>query len=179
MATTKLWTAEEVERLPDDEFRYALIKGVLFRMPPPMARHGRITNNAGRHIGNFVAEHNVGVVYNQSGFILERHPDVLLEPDLAFVQTARVPADETTYPVLAPDLVVEVVSPSQSGPAIEDKVAIYLAAGVRLVWAIDPVRRSVHIHRFDGSNQFLTEDDVLDGEDVLPGFQLPIAQLFV
>jgi Uma2 family endonuclease len=178
MATTKLWTVEEVGRLPDDGFRYALIRGVLFRMPPPMARHGRVTNNVGRQIGDFVARHGLGVVYDQSGFILERDPDVLLSPDLAFVHSTRVPADEDAYPMLAPDLVVEIVSPSQTGPSIEEKSSIYLAAGVRLIWVVDPVRRTVRVRRPDGTDRLLADRDVLDGEDVLPGFQVPVAQLF-
>ena len=178
MATTKLWTIEEVERLPDDGFRYALIRGALYRMPPPMGRHGLVANTIGRFIGNVVAERNLGAVYNQSGFILDRDPDVLLEPDVAFVQRSRVPANPDAYPELAPDLVVEIVSPSQTGPSIEEKTSIYLAAGVRLIWVLDPVRRTVRVRRPDGTDQLLADRDVLDGEDVLPGFQVPVAQLF-
>ena len=179
MATTKLWTVEDVERLPDDDFRYALIRGVLHRMPPPMARHGRVVIAIGAHLYRFVEEQQLGVVYDQSGFILQRDPDTLLGPDLSFVRLARVPADEDAYPDLAPDLVVEVASPSQSGPSIEEKTAIYLAAGVRLVWIVVPARRIVHVYRADGSGDTLSEHDVIDGENVLPGFRLPVARLFV
>jgi Uma2 family endonuclease len=178
MATTKLWTVEDVEQIPEDEFRYALIRGVLHRMPPPKARHGRIVSAVGRHLGNFVAEHRLGVIYDQSGFILERDPDTLLGPDLSFVTSDRVPVDEDAYPELAPDLVIEVASPSQTGPSIEEKANLYLAAGVSLVWVIDPSRRTVHTHRADGTSLLLTESDVIDGEDVLPGFHLPVADLF-
>lgn len=178
MATTKLWTAEEVARLPDDGFRYALVKGVPYRMPPPMARHGRLVIVVGSLLHTFIVENGLGVVYGQSGFILDRDPDILLEPDLAFVQSARVPANEDVYPVLAPDLVVEVISPSQTGPSIQEKVALYLAAGVRLVWVLDPARRVVRIHRSIGTEDVRTEQEVLDGEDILPGFQLPVAELF-
>ena len=178
MATTKLWTVEEVEQLPDDAFRYALIKGMLYRMPPPKARHGRIVSTIGRHLSSYVYEHRLGAVYDQSGFIFALNPDTLLGPDLSFVERERVPADEDAYPELAPDLVVEVASPSQTGPYIEEKIAIYLSAGVRLVWAIDPARRTVQVHRFDGSLRTLTDQDVLSGEDVLPGFHVPVAGLF-
>jgi Uma2 family endonuclease len=178
MATTKLWTAEDVEQLPDDDLRYALIRGVLHRMPPPNARHGRIVSLVGRRIGNYVEEHRLGVVYDQSGFVLERDPDTLLEPDLSFVRREHVPLDEDAYPELAPDLVVEVVSPSQTGISVREKVAIYLATGVRLVWVIDPLRRIVRVQRADGSEHTLSEVDVIDGEDVLPGFQLSAAELF-
>lgn len=177
MATTKLWTVDEVEQLPDDEFRYALIRGMLYRMPPPKARHGRVVIVVGALLYNFVSEHNLGVVYGQSGFILERDPDILLEPDLAFVQRARVPANENSYPMLAPDLVVGVVSPSQTGPTIEEKTALFLAAGVRLVWEIDPVRRVVRVRRSDSTERLLSAADWLEGEDVLPGFRVLVASL--
>jgi Uma2 family endonuclease len=178
MATTKLWTIEEVAALPDDAFRYALIKGELSRMPPPKFRHGRVVMVVGSHMFQYVDAHDLGVVTDQSGFILERDPDTLLGPDLAFVQSSRVPADENAYPDLAPDLVVEVASPSQSGPSIEEKIALYRKAGVRLIWVVDPARRAVHVHRADGTYRLLTEQDTLDGEDVLPGFRLPVTQLF-
>ena len=97
----------------------------------------------------------------------------MVGPDVAFVQRARLPIDEGDYPVLAPDLVIEVASPSDSGPTIEDKIKLYLAAGVRLVWAIDPVKRTVRIRKPDGTDRLLTEHDTLDGEDVLPGFLAP------
>ena len=178
MATTKLWTVQEIEQLPGDEYRYALIKGELFRMPPPKFLHGRIVLAVGAPLFQFVAEHNLGVVSDQSGFILEREPDTLLGPDLAFVQNARVPADENAYPMLAPDLIVEIVSPSQTGPSIEEKTALYLEAGVRLVWIVDAARRAVRVRREDGTDRWLSEHDELDGEDVLPGFRLPISKLF-
>lgn len=178
MATTKLWTVEEVGQLPEDDFRYALIRGVLYRMPPPMPRHGRIVSTVGRHLGNYVAEHRLGVIYDQSGFILELDPDTLLGPDLSFVARARVPVNEDAYPELAPDLVIEVASPSQTGPSIEEKTAIYLAAGARLVWVIDPARRVVRIHRADGAETLLHEQDEIDGEDVLPGFRLAVSRIF-
>lgn len=179
MATTKLLTIGDVARLPDDGYRYALIRGELVRMSPPLARHGVIANTVGRLIGNFVADQDLGLVCNQSGFVLGRNPDILLEPDVAFVRRARVPMNLDAYPEVPPDLVVEVASPSQSGPAIEEKVRLYLAAGVLLVWVVDPAWRTVHIHRADSSEQHSTEDDELAGEDVLPGFPLPLAQLFI
>jgi Uma2 family endonuclease len=178
MATTKLWTVEDVERLPDDAFRYALIRGALYRMPPTKPRHGRISGAIGRLVGDLVTAHDLGVVYDQSGFILARDPDVLLAPDLAFVRSDRVQADEDAYPELAPDLAIEVISLSQRGPSIDEKIAIYLQAGTRLVWAIDPARRTVRLGRPDGSDRRLSDREILSGEDVLPGFQIPVERLF-
>jgi Uma2 family endonuclease len=178
MAVPKLWTVEDIERLPDDAFRYALVRGTLYRTPPTKPRHGRIVNIVGRFIGDFAAGHDLGVVYDQSGFILARDPDVLLAPDLAFVRRDRVPADEDAYPELAPDLAIEVISRSQRGPSIDEKIALYLAAGTRLVWTIDPVARTVRVCRSDGLDRLLSDRDVLTGEDVLPGLQFPITRLF-
>jgi Uma2 family endonuclease len=178
MATTKLWTIEEVERLPDDDFRYALIRGVLYRYLPRIPRDGRVVSTAARHLSNYIVEHRLGVGFSGSGFILEHDPDTLLCPDLSFVRTERVPVDEDGYPMLAPDLVVEVASPSQTGPSIEEKTAIYLAAGVRLIWIVDPARRTVRVYRADGTEGLVTEDGVIDGEDVLPEFRLPVSRLF-
>jgi Uma2 family endonuclease len=179
MATTKLWTIADVERLPDDGFRYELVRGELYRMPQPQGRHGLVVAAVVWFVYGFVRERDLGRVYDQSGVVLERGPDTLLGPDLSFIRRERLPADLDAWPEVAPDLVVEVVSPSQSGPSIERKVALYLAAGVRLVWVVDPERRTVHVYRADGTDLVLTEQDELDGEDVLPGFRLPVAQLFV
>lgn len=178
MATTKLWTIEDVAALPDDGYRYELIKGELYRMPPPKFRHGMLANTFGRHLGNFVAEQGLGAVLNQSGFILRRNPDILLEPDVAFIRSANIPEDFDAYPESPPDLVVEVASPSQSAASLEEKAALYLAAGVRMVLTVDPIHRTVRVRRADGFNRVLTDRDVLDGDDVLPGFRLPIAEIF-
>jgi Uma2 family endonuclease len=178
MATTKFWTVEEIEQLPDDEYRHMLLRGELYRMPPPKFLHGRMVLAIGAPLFQFLAEHGLGVVSDQSGFVLERDPDTLLGPDLAFVQSDRAPADENTYPLLAPDLVVDVASPAHTGPSIEEKTALSLAAGAPLVWIIDPVRRGVRVRRADGTDQWLFEQDELDGEEVLPGFRLPMARLF-
>jgi len=179
MATTaKLWTIEDVERLPDDGSRYALIRGVLYRMPPTKPKHGRITGTVGRLLGNFVEERGLGEIYDQSGFIFENDPDLLLGPDLAFFRAERVPANEDEYPRLAPDLVVEVISPSETGPSVEEKTAIYLEAGVRLVWALDVRRQTLRVPKPDGTDRLLVEGDEVNGEDVLPGFRAVVDDFF-
>lgn len=178
MATTKLWTIADVAKLPDDAFRYTLLRGVLYRAPPPQARHGRIISTITRHVGNVVDERHLGVIYDQSGFTFTLDPDTLLGPDLSFVRKDRVPDDEDAYPIMAPDLVVEVVSPSQSEPSIVEKTAIYLEAGVRLVWIFEPDQRAVLVHRANGTRSVLTERDESDGEDVLPGFRMPVGWFF-
>lgn len=177
VTTTKRWTFADFEQLPDDDYRYALIRGVLYRKPPTKPLHGRTMGTVTSLVRDFVLEHNLGVVYDQSGFVLETDPDVLLGPDLAFVRADRVPVNEDEYPRLAPDLVVEVISPSDTRPSIEEKTELYLRAGVRLLWALDPRRRTLRVRRPDGTDWLLGEADDVDGEDVLPGFQVPVAWL--
>lgn len=116
--------------------------------------------------------------YDQSGIILPGEPTTLVGSDVMFIEKARLPLDEGDYPVLAPDLAIEVASPSDSGPLLAEKVELYLASGVLMVWVLDPSTRTHRIRKPDGTDRVLTERDTVDGEDVLPGFALPVARLF-
>ena len=181
MATTKPFTAAELIALPDDGWRYELIEGVLHRMAPAGMEHGEIGTEFVRHLGNFVVPRGLGsVVGADTGFFLSREPETVVAPDAAVVRADRLPprSERTGYLDLVPDLVVEVVSPFDSQPEIDAKVGRYLAAGARLVWVAYPRRRSVRVHRPGREPVELGEGDVLDGEDVLPGFQLPVADVF-
>lgn len=173
----------DVERLPDDGYRYDLIGGQLIRMSPAGALHGEIASRVGRHLGHVAEVARLGVVFGaETGFIL-RDPDVLLAPDAAFVRAERLPprAEWRGYLRLAPDLVVEVVSPSDRWRDVMDKVDQYLQAGVQLVWVLDPQRRAAFVYERDGRTVRIlraASGDALDGVDVLPGFRLPLADLF-
>lgn len=131
--TTRLMTAEELWALPDDERRYDLIQGVLHEMSPADAEHGELGMEFGWRVGRHVSEHGLGKTYNsETGFILARNPDTVLAPDVAFVRGDRLPTPRSArrkFLPLAPDLVVEVVSPSNSATDIEDKVQDYLDGG--------------------------------------------------
>ena len=115
-----------------------------------------------------------------TGFILERDPDIVRAPDAAFVASGRIP--ETGVPVgywpFAPDLAVEVVSPSDRLADVHAKIVDYLAAGTRLVWLVEPETRMVHVYRSTRQVDVLGTDDALDGGDVLPGFRTPVQHLF-
>ena len=148
MAMTKLWTVEVViKQLPDDESRYALIRDVLHRMPPPEASD---MDGLSVQLDGIWATSLRNINLASSSIRADSSSNVIpiLCSDRIFpsFRSDRVPIDEDAYPEIAPDLVVEVVSPSQTGPSVEEKVAIYLATGVRLVWVIDPVRRTVAVH---------------------------------
>jgi Uma2 family endonuclease len=170
-----------MEHLPDDGHRYDLIRGELHRMSPTGPRHGRLANRLARAIDNFVVEHDLGEGFiAEPGFILARDPDVLVSPDYAFVSWERLPPDDELirFSAFAPDLVVEVMSPSDRPDPVDAKVAEYVRAGVRLVLVFDPDARTVSAHGPDIESRTYTEADVLEGGSVLPGFRLHIAELF-
>jgi len=114
------------------------------------------------------------------GYVLERCPDTVRAPDVAFVRAERVPTAEEQehFAELAPDLVVEVISPSDRMTDVEEKVEQYLALGVPLVWVFHPRRRTVTVRRPGREPLVLRDGDVVDGEEVLPGFRLPVADIF-
>jgi Uma2 family endonuclease len=181
MATTKLMTAEDLWQLDDEPGRFDLIRGELIQMPPAGGRHGKLAMRIGQMVANFVDEHTLGDVYAaETGFIIRRDPDVVLAPDVAFVQLNRLPPEDQQegHLELAPDLVVEVVSPSDRSRNVTNKVIEYLEASVRQVWVVEPSRNVVSVYTPDRKSVMLTVEDELDGGEVLPGFRLPVADIF-
>jgi Uma2 family endonuclease len=180
MATiAPLVTVEDLANLPSD-LRYELIDGVVIEVPPANARHGHIAVKiAGRLDGHATANH-LGLVFVEVGFILRRNPDRMRAPDVAFVRADRIPpggVPETFWEV-APDLVVEVISPNDTPTEIRTKVREWIEAGVRLVWVVYPGNRTVEVLRSLQLRQILTADDTIDGSDVLPGFSCQVAEFF-
>lgn len=176
----RLMTAEELAD-HDDEQQYELLRGELLEMGPTGDEHGAIQFELARRLGNFIVEHRLGRGYGaETGFLLARDPDTVLAPDISFVRADRLPAERRgPYLVLAPDLVVEIVSPSDRLSRVNDKMLTYIDAGVRLVWIVDPQRHIVTTYAPDGTFRVLRDSDDLDGGDVLPGFRLPVADIFV
>lgn len=176
-----LLTAEEFTRLPDplDGARQELIAGRVVTMPPPKGIHGYVCLNLGAELRTFVRSRSLGwVVSNDAGVILERDPDTVRGPDLAYYSKERVPVLPTGYFEVPPDLAVEVLSPDDAASRINSKVRHYLAHGVRLVWVVDPEERTVTVYRSREQIRILEETGVLGGEDVLPGFECPVCELF-
>src|SRR6266576_2584246 len=175
----QLMTAEELLYTNVPNKRAELVRGVLVVREPAGGRHGRVTNELSRTIGNHVHAHGLGAVYAaETGFTLARRPDSVRAPDVAFVRRERLPDPEPTgFPDLAPDLVVEVVSPGDRAGEILAKVADWLSAGTRLVWVVDPERRLARVYRADGSETIVPADGALDGEDVVPGFSCTVASI--
>lgn len=179
--TNMLMTAEELLALPDDDLRYELVKGEVRCMSPAGSKHGRLALELGRLVANFVHERGLGQTYAaETGFVLARDPDTVRAPDVAFVQTERIPPDgpSDSFWEGAPDLAVEVLSPSDSMTEVEDKVFEYLAAGCRLVWVVNPRAERVTAYRSAHDIRSFAGDDLLDGADVLPGFSVPVHQIF-
>jgi Uma2 family endonuclease len=181
MIATRLLTVEDVEAMGQEAERYELIRGVLREVDGMSERHGAIGGRAVVSIGGFVLQHDLGEVFiSDSRFTFPGPPPSWLAPDIAFVSAARLPAHDFAegYSRRIPDLVTEIKSPSNTEAEVLDKISIYLAGGVRLVWLIRPIQRTVTVYRPNGPQQILGEGDVLEGEDVLPGFRLPLSELF-
>lgn len=180
MATVQTMTIEEFADISEPG-RFDLIKGELLRMPPAGGEHGEVAGELARVIGNFVVENDLGRFYAaETGFILDAESSTVLAPDVAFVQASRVPPRERRrgFVPVVPDLVVEVVSPSDRVTEVNDKVNTYLDSGVRMVWAVEPIRQRITVYTPDRRARLLNSDDVLEGGDVLPGFSLPLADIF-
>jgi Uma2 family endonuclease len=179
-------TVDELLALPDDGWMYELVEGRLVRVPPPGGEHGGVTGNLHIALGIWIVPRRLGrVLAAETGFQLDQ--STVLAGDVAFVRRDRLPARESAewkrYWQLAPDLVAEVASPSQSRNDLEAKARTWISAGVRLVWLVWPDTQQVDVWRTDaqGTAQLVTtlkSGDALDGMDVLPGFTYPLADLF-
>jgi len=181
LAERILLTAADLQAMPDSGRGYELVKGELQRMAPTSPKHGKIAARLIIRLGTFVEANELGEVYSsETGFTLEVDPDTVRAPDAAFVSADRIPEEDDSdgYWVLAPDLVAEVLSPSDAAGTVLAKVQDYLDAGVRLVWVIDPRSKSVTVYRSLKDVQVFTVREVLSGQDVLPGFSLPVSALF-
>ena len=180
-AQQTLMTAEDLFDLPDDDYRYELVEGELIRMAPTGGEHGVLTVRIGRILDEYVEAHDLGICSGaETGFILQRSPDIVRAPDAAFIDKARIPETgiPKTYWPFAPDLAVEVLSPSDRFSAVQTKIAEYFSAGTRLAWVIEPATRTVYVYRSPRDVQALGEDAELSGEDVLPGFRYSVKRLF-
>ena len=182
MATeTQAMTAAELAHLPADGWRYELVRGALHRMAPAGSDHGTIAMNIAGPLHQYARAHDLGTVYAaETGFLLSRNPDTVRAPDAAFVTHDRVAAvgKVSSYWPGAPDLVVEVISPGDLYTEVAEKVADWLAAGTLLVYVVDPRRQTVTIHRAPNEMQTLAAQDTLDAEPVVPGWRLPMADVF-
>lgn len=182
MVATKQMTIEEFEQLPDDGNRYELVRGELRQMPAGGLRHGWYGHRVSLRVGSFVEEHQLGLGFiSETGFRIFPDQETVFMPDFAFIRLDKLQsiADLDKIGCVVPDLVVEVESPTDRWSDVLAKVADYLAAGVRLVWVVRPKERSVFVFSPDRPPREYLEQEVLAGEEVLPGFALSVADIFV
>jgi Uma2 family endonuclease len=180
-AITKFTTADELLAMPDDGFRYELIEGELIRMSLAGAEHGAVAVNIAAPLSLHVRTHKLGTVYAaDTGFKLQSDPDTVRGPDVAFVTKKRVveAGPGSGYLTGAPDFAVEVLSPNDSKRKTDAKAKQWLNTGARLVWVVDPRKATVTVYRSLTEIFEATTGDILDGGDVVPGFQLAVADIF-
>jgi Uma2 family endonuclease len=179
MVATRI-TVDEFEATRGDE-RVELIDGVVVAMPPASDWPASVTATITAMLWNHVHPRRLGRVYSaEAGFVLFADRETVRVPDVAFVRAERMPQGEARwhFPRLAPDLAVEVLSPTDRAADMQAKVAMYQEAGVPLVWVVHPQATSVTVLERGQAPRTLTVTDTLTGREVLPGFQIEVAELF-
>ena len=174
-------TSEQLLDRPEDGFRYELVRGELRKTPSAGSEHGYVAINIGASLNSHVRTNDLGRVYAaETGFKLASDPDTVRAPDAAFVSRDRVEKAGRVagfWPG-APDLAVEVISPGDTHAQVVEKALAWLEAGCRMVLAADPERRTVTVYRSLENIRILTENYIIDGADVVPGWKLPVAEIF-
>jgi Uma2 family endonuclease len=176
----RLYTVEDLVALPDDGKRYELHNGEIVELGASSRKHTKLGSWIAHLIWNFVVAHKLGgeVTGADGTYRLGKHDTSA--PDAAYVSAARaatLPRGTVFYP-FAPDLAVEIKSPSNSKRHMRQLAAMYLNAGAQLVWSIDPEKRTVTVYRDDGQRFEISGDGELDGYNALPGFKLRLSELF-
>ena len=177
----ELW--DRLAQLDGDETVHQLIDGVMIEMPRPGGQHGLLAVRFVRYLDRYVEEHQLGYVTVESGHFSQDDPYTLLGPDVAFISKERAPRPfpEKFVPVM-PDLAVEILSPSDTISKLRAKAELYLRKGARLVWIVIPDERSVEIFRMGEAGEIERElvagEGALSGEELLPGFSLPLRSVF-
>jgi len=176
----RLLTEQDLAHLPDDGFRHELQAGLLLAEPSPFPLHAQVQARIIELLAGFARPHGLGQILGDAGFLLARDPDTVRGPDVSFVTRDRWSAatDRGRFFRGAPDLAIEILSPSNRAGEIHAKVADYLAAGARLVWIVDPKHRSITVHETLLAPRRLCALDLLEGGEVLPGFAIPVETIF-
>jgi Uma2 family endonuclease len=181
MATQlRTMTVDELLAMPEDGMRRELVAGELREMTPVGRPHARTHQRINRSLDAHVIEHGLGEVYSEYGYVLENEPATVRAPDLSFVRTDRLgESSDQGYFIGVPDLAIEIVSPNDRPSEVRAKVKEYLETGTAMVIVADPQNRDVVVHRSGRAALELTESDVIDGEDVVPGWKLPVRDIFI
>ncbi|HZL33735.1 MAG TPA: Uma2 family endonuclease [Tepidisphaeraceae bacterium] len=179
MTLQTLVTAEQLLEMGDIG-RCELIQGEIKMMAPAGADHGAIANRLAFYITSHVLPRKLGEVYaTETGFLISRNPDTTRAADVAFVRKDRLPREVVKgYFPGAPDLAVEVLSPGDRSPEVLEKVHGWIAAGTISVWVVDPLRRSITVHRASDVQVVYNAADELRDEPALRGFTMKLGDLF-
>jgi Uma2 family endonuclease len=180
MVATRPITIEEFETLPL-EGRWELIDGEPVEMTPSADESSSVGATIITLLGSFVRPRGLGRLYGaDGGFVLFPDRPMVRVPDAAFVRAERMPEGQArkSFPRLAPDLVVEVLSPSDRASEVVAKLEVYQEAGVPLIWLVDPEKTTITVIASGKSTKVLQAGDTLDGGDVLPGFTVPVGEIF-
>ena len=167
--------------MPDDGFRYELVRGELRKRLPAGQTHGRYASNINISLGGYVKANRLGKTYiADTGYILAIDPDHVLAPDMAFISNDRLSdiGESDGFARGAPDIAVEVISPNDRYTEVEEKVADWIAAGCLAVIVVNPRRRTVNLHRSPTDVTTLTESDTLELDDIVPGWRMPVGEIF-
>ena len=178
---TSLLTANDLWNMPGHGEGYELVLGELRTMAPSGYEHSSVGVDLATALNAFVKSNTLGKFTGADGrYVLRKNPDTVRAPDIGFVRADRLPNGRATQKYFpgAPDLAVEIISPHDVYEEVEDKVKEFLEAGTRMVWVINPRRRSVTVFRSDNSITALRTSDTLSGEDVIPGFSLAVSEIF-
>ncbi len=171
-------SAEQLFEMPGHE-HFDLAEGELVPRLPHGFEHGCIVGDIAATLREFVRTRKLGVVVVEAGFCVTRHPDTVHSPDVAFVRAERIPPGSVqAYFDGAPDLAVEVISPSDRASEVIAKAGDWLRFGCKAVWVIDPETKTVTVYSDRPRTLFLSENDTLTCEELLPGFSLPVSQVF-
>lgn len=183
-APERLLTAADVaalpKSLPSGDVRYELDDGRLIVMPPPGDIHSAVDSDIHFELKLQGERRGFGELRSEVGLLLRRNPDRLVGPDAAFICAASLPVRRSKegYLETIPDLIVEVRSKNDAWAEILSKVAEYFQAGVRVVWVIDPENRTISEFRPNSSVRVFQETDDLTNDDIIPGFRMPVRNVF-
>jgi Uma2 family endonuclease len=183
-AAVELVSGEEFAALPDPpEGRLELVRGKVVCVAPVGPEHGKKALKIGSRLDTFAETHRLGEARVETGYWLTRHPDTQRGPDVSFVSAERLATETLWHGAVdqAPNLAVEVVSPSQTDREVADKVQQYLDAGVARVWVVRMELKTITVHRPGGDAHTYGVGDTLSSDDAgfsVDGFALPLAELF-
>jgi hypothetical protein len=178
MPVARLLTIRDVIELPDDDYRYELVRGFLVRRWPSGRAVGRSRATICARFVDYMDRHG-GEATMCSGYEIEHDPDTVLAPDIGFVRPDRVAAAEGSYyPPFAPDLAVVIVGWPDIVPERLPAVRLYLDSGSRVVLFAEMDEKAVTVEYADGRIDVLRVGDTFDGGDVMPGFRLPVSDFF-